>query len=188
MSLVSQYPELRPLALITDGSGQTIMERTDGGKKSPFGDWSVAASGPHTSGPSFVSSGGGAYAASPALPSFAACFSHRRSRSCALRTVINTLRGPARSSTGPSPAFCSAFFSSSGPRPLTQEPRNPPTNPATSHNTRLTVDKQRNDHLLQLGLQLRAVATALPKRRRSDRPFHGDLDRVAVIDEISAYD
>lgn len=36
MSLVSQYPELRPLALITDGNGKTLMERTDGGQKSPF--------------------------------------------------------------------------------------------------------------------------------------------------------
>ncbi|WP_213781187.1 hypothetical protein [Caballeronia sp. dw_276] len=36
MSLVSQYPELRPLALITDGNGKTLMERTDGGRKSPF--------------------------------------------------------------------------------------------------------------------------------------------------------
>jgi hypothetical protein len=36
MSLVSQYPDLRPLALITDGNGMTIMDRTDGGRKSPF--------------------------------------------------------------------------------------------------------------------------------------------------------
>lgn len=36
MSLVSQYPELRPLALITDGNGRTLMDRTDGGRKSPF--------------------------------------------------------------------------------------------------------------------------------------------------------
>ncbi|KQR76357.1 hypothetical protein ASG35_14895 [Burkholderia sp. Leaf177] len=36
MSLVSQYPELRPLALITDGDGKTLIERTDGGRKSPF--------------------------------------------------------------------------------------------------------------------------------------------------------
>jgi hypothetical protein len=38
MSLVSQFPELRPLALITDGQGNKIMDLTDGGKKSPFGD------------------------------------------------------------------------------------------------------------------------------------------------------
>jgi hypothetical protein len=36
MSLVSQYPELRPLALITDGDGKTLIERTDGGRKPPF--------------------------------------------------------------------------------------------------------------------------------------------------------
>jgi len=36
MSLVSQYPELRPLALITDGQGRNIMDITDGGRKSPF--------------------------------------------------------------------------------------------------------------------------------------------------------
>ncbi|HSY28605.1 MAG TPA: hypothetical protein VK832_13945 [Burkholderiaceae bacterium] len=38
MSLVPQFPELRPLALITDGQGNKIMDLTDGGKKSPFGD------------------------------------------------------------------------------------------------------------------------------------------------------
>ncbi|SAL17372.1 hypothetical protein [Caballeronia telluris] len=36
MSLVSQYPELRPLALVTNGKGQTLMDLTAGGKKSPF--------------------------------------------------------------------------------------------------------------------------------------------------------
>ncbi|QIE28865.1 hypothetical protein SBC1_69670 (plasmid) [Caballeronia sp. SBC1] len=35
MSLVSQFPELRPLALVTDGNGRTVMDRTDGGRKSP---------------------------------------------------------------------------------------------------------------------------------------------------------
>ncbi len=36
MSLVSQFPELRPLALITDGDGHKIMDITHGGRKSPF--------------------------------------------------------------------------------------------------------------------------------------------------------
>ena len=36
MSLVSQYPELRALARITNGAGQNLMDLTAGGKKSPF--------------------------------------------------------------------------------------------------------------------------------------------------------
>jgi hypothetical protein len=37
MSLVSQFPELRPLALVTDGHGHKVIDVTDGGRESPFG-------------------------------------------------------------------------------------------------------------------------------------------------------
>ncbi|AMM17428.1 MAG: hypothetical protein M3O74_04320 [Pseudomonadota bacterium] len=38
MSLVSQYPELRPLALVTDGHGRRLIDAADGRKSEDTSD------------------------------------------------------------------------------------------------------------------------------------------------------